>query len=258
MASAAQRALAIPEIVREVFRWIMITDPLYTTSPESNPGLSSTDNSWRSLCETAALALLPYAPVNRLWLDTAMRCTRHSWGTVTATGRFLQDVLANAPPICRQGLADSVSVATISTVSHRRAAAADAPFRGQPFPNMMMLTIVLGDHSDGIPELCSMLTTKSHVPAIRCPSLPVLTIIRGRGVDDPDAESPCYCGDDGVYGLPDEWRALFKQITNLFPALQFIIIGESVHVDRRTLRQLRKRLPQLKSVTHGGEEMLQV
>ena len=226
MDSAAQRALAIPEILFEIYRWIMMADPLYTSSKSHldhessicliliiHLGLPDSDGSWRSLCEYAALALLPYTTVNKLWLNVAMRCTQHSWQNMIATGQFLQDVLAQAPTICRQGLANSVSIATISTVSHRCAAAADAPFRGWSFPNMMMLTIVLGDHADGTRELCSMLSTRSHVPAIQCPQLTVLSIFRSGNGADLDEDPECDCGKDGVYALPEDWRALFKQIT---------------------------------------------
>ena len=165
-------------------------------------------NQWHSLCRHAALALLPYARVNRLWLQTAVRCIKHTWRGLSDTGRYLGDVLTIAPPIYRQGLANSINIATIPLVSHRRAAAVDAMFWNLTFPNLTVATIVLGDHSDRSRDLCSTLSTKPHVPTARCPNLSILTIERAR-----ENPSWCECGEDGVYALPDEWRALFKQIT---------------------------------------------
>lgn len=138
----------------------------------------------------------------------ALSCTQHTWLSLTETGQYLQDVLVNAPLISYPGLVDAVSIATIVSVSHREAAAIDALFRGWTFPNLTILTLVLGDHSDGIRNLCSMLSTKPHIPAIRCPNVTILTIERAR-----QEPSWCGCGEDGVYALPDEWRDLFKQIT---------------------------------------------
>lgn len=139
-------------------------------------------------------AMWPYALVNRTWLGEVLH---FMWRRPTSP-RGCTGIMRLLWPIQserRKMYADFIQITALNTVSERRLRKTNAKFRDFSFENLRFLRLNVCCTS-------SFLRGNAKIPDFRCPKLTMLEI-RGRSASP---QSDC------LYGLPHEWRALFKRI----------------------------------------------
>ncbi|PWY81507.1 hypothetical protein BO94DRAFT_547793 [Aspergillus sclerotioniger CBS 115572] len=234
--TATSHALALPEIVHEIFLWIMsdhastwkfLKDGV-TEEPNDDTDWSDWEESHRSYGRHGVL--VQCAQVNRLWFREAVPFI---WPDLADYEyyRSLPEFFVDVPDLARrQFYASFVEQADLRPVEVGESPqAVDQALSGVTFPKIQSLRLRL----PGCYE-------PYHLPRVCCPKMVTLEI-------DPRFEymPDTYCV------LREEWDEMLRQIPMIFPNLETVRIIDRARVHPGALEQFAARLPLLKVFEHS-------
>ncbi|KAJ5101924.1 hypothetical protein NUU61_004146 [Penicillium alfredii] len=253
--TANQRALTLPDIVSQIFIWIMIDHEKYQSNLSSY--YTATNMAWMSCVpkcsgrfmvwadhgtrhfpyyEHHVGVLQDYAMVNRTWLAEALRLL---WRDPTSYCRTLEQSLIPIDPARRQLYAQYIQSAILVTVDREDARFSNAVLRDLEFPRLKALKLLVRGYWDG--SLLYSHRNGVHIPRFQSDSLALLIVDRFLKDEFKSAN---------LMGLPYEWNAFLRRIAVQFPNLEDVRFEPQLDVDLTSMCRFEERLPNLRSLTY--------
>jgi hypothetical protein len=233
--TAAQRVLAMPEVLEQVFTWISLD---YRFSAPVNPpqisdsdaaSQDSDDSDGSSDVETYGVShvLAQCASVNQLWLQEVARITWKSpplqWFWSTASE--LADKFKETAPSRRQFYADRICSLAFKALQEDQADEVNDALQDLLFPSLVELSLRLTWDT-------------TFLPMIKAPSLKVLHL------------DPSFDFNPVTYRFyPEDWDKVLAQIIEMYPSLEEVSIDDYALVGDGALDNFVKQMPCLKQTS---------